>query len=163
MSAAQELIAPNLASDTEQIRFEYEGTDILGNDKRMYVYALDESHAEAKLVRAKIDVETITPRPPRLKRRRRTLSRDELGTFSIQLSERTESESIPQAIFEISRVTNNPLLRESLIDVYKLIKTEAVNIHEAFETRPDVFPEAFRHIIRVGTKKGNPSDMLKST
>jgi len=161
MSAAQELITPNLASDTEQIRFEYEGTDILGNDKRMYVYALDESHAEAKLVRAKIDVETITPRPPRLRRRRRTLSRDELGTFAIQLAERTESESIPQAIFGISRVTNNPLLRESLIQVYTLIKTEAVNIHEAFESRPDVFPEAFRHIIRVGTKKGNPSDMLK--
>lgn len=161
MSAAQELITPSVASDTEQIRFEYEGTDIFGNQKRMYVYALDESQAEAKLVSAKIDVETITARPPRLRRRRRTLSRDELGTFAIQLAERTESESIPQAIFELSRVTNNPLLRESLIDVYKLIKTEAVNIHEAFESRSDVFPEAFRHIIRVGTVKGNPSDMLR--
>jgi type IV pilus assembly protein PilC len=161
MSAAQELITPSVASDTEQIRFEYEGTDIFGNQKRMYVYALDESQAEAKLVSAKIDVETITARPPRLRRRRRTLSRDELGTFAIQLAERTESESIPQAIFELSSVTNNPLLRESLIDVYKLIKTEAVNIHEAFESRSDVFPEAFRHIIRVGTVKGNPSDMLR--
>ena len=161
MSAAQELITPSITSDTEQIRFEYEGIDILGNQKRMYVYALDESQAEAKLVSAKIDVETITARPTRLRRRRRTLSRDELGTFAIQLAERTESESIPQAIFEISRVTNNPLLRESLIDVYKLIKTEAVNIHEAFESRSDVFPEAFRHIIRVGTVKGNPSDMLR--
>jgi type IV pilus assembly protein PilC len=161
MSAAQELITPSITSDTEQIRFEYQGTDILGNEQRMYVYALDESQAEAKLVSAKIDVETITARPPRLRRRRRTLSRDELGTFAIQLAERTESESISQAIFEISRATNNPLLREALIDVYKLIKTEAVNIHEAFEARADVFPEAFRHIIRVGTVKGNPSDMLK--
>ena len=61
-------------------------TKFLANDRRMYVYATDEAQAEAKLTRAKIDVVTITPREKRFKRRRRTLSRDELGTFAIQLA-----------------------------------------------------------------------------
>ena len=159
MATAAEVLNPN-QNELEQSRFEFEGTDILGNDRRMYVYATDEAQAEANLTRAKIDVATITPREKRLKRRRRILSRDELGTFAIQLAERTKSESIPQAIFAISRATNNPLLREALGDVYNLIKTESVNVDEAFAVRADVFPDAFRHIIRVGAKKGDPSDML---
>ena len=159
MATAEQVINPN-SNELDQNRFEFEGTDILGNERRMYVYATDETQAEAKLTRAKIDVVTITPRARRLSRRRRTLSRDQLGTFAIQLAERTKSESIPQAIFAISRATNNPLLREALGDVYNLIKTESVNVDEAFALRDDVFPDAFRHIIRVGAKKGDPSDML---
>ena len=158
MAIAEDLIP----TDAEQSRFEYEGMDILGNHKKMYVYAFDSEHAEAKLTRAKIEVATITPRTQRFQRRRRRLTREQLGTFAIQLSERTRAaEAIPQAILDISRATNNPLLRQALTDVYTQIKTESVNIDEAFAARSDVFPEAFRHIIRVGTKKGDPSDMLE--
>lgn len=158
--ATAETVINATPGELEQARYEFEGTDILGNEQRMYVYATDESQAEAKLTRAKIEVATITPRERRLKRRRRSLSRDEIGTFAIQLAERTKSQSIPQALFEISRATNNPLLREALVDVYNLIKKESVNIDEAFAQREDVFPEAFRHIVRVGAKKGDPSEML---
>jgi type II secretory pathway component PulF len=148
------------ANEIEQIRFAFQGVDVLGNPNRGYVYADDEAQAELKLTRAKIEVSTITPRQRRFARRRRTLTREELGAFAIQLAERTKSESIPQSIFAISRATNNALLRDALADVYRMIKTESVNIHEAFDQRADVFPEAFRHIIRVGAKKGDPSDML---
>jgi type II secretory pathway component PulF len=126
----------------------------------MYLYALDEEHAAAKLTRAKIDVAEIKPRDKRLGRKRRTLTRDQLGAFAIQLGERSKSESIPQAILEISRATNNALLREALSHVYHLIKTESLNAHQALAHREDVFPEAFRHIIRVGSMAGDPSEML---
>lgn len=161
MATPQELIQTD-EFPLDQTRFEYEGVDILGNTKRMHVYAYDEREAQQKLVDARIDVITITPKPPRLSRRRRSLTRDQLGTFAIQLAERTAaSEPIPQAIFEISRSTNNPLLRDALSDVYAQIKTESLNIHDAFATRADVFPETFQYIIKVGTKKGDPSDMLE--
>jgi type II secretory pathway component PulF len=157
MATAEQLLSAN---EIEQIRFAFQGVDILGNPNRGYVYADDETQAELKLTRAKIEVSTITPKQRRFARRRRTLTREELGAFAIQLAERTTSESIPQSIFAISRATNNALLRDALADVYRMIKTESVNIHEAFDQRADVFPEAFRHIIRVGAKKGDPSDML---
>ena len=48
----------------------------------------------------------------------------------------------------------------STLDVYAEIKKESVNLDQAFNIRADVFPDAFRHIIRVGTTKGDPSDML---
>jgi type II secretory pathway component PulF len=157
MATAEQLLNAN---EIEQIRFAFQGVDVLGNPNRGYVYADDEAQAELKLTRAKIEVSTITPKQRRFARRRRTLTREELGAFAIQLAERTKSESIPQSIFAISRATNNALLRDALADVYRMIKTESVNIHEAFDQRADVFPEAFRHIIRVGAKKGDPSDML---
>src|SRR3954463_6403940 len=100
MAAAEQTLDPN---EIEQSRFEFSGTDILGNERRMYVYAFDEEHAEAKLVRAKIDVAEVKPKDKRLGRRRRSLTRDQLGAFAIQLGERSKSESIPQAILEISR------------------------------------------------------------
>jgi general secretion pathway protein F len=157
MATAEQAINQN---EIEQNRFEFSGTDILGNNRRMYVYAFDEQHAEAKLARAKIDVVEIKQRDRRLGRKRRSLSREQLGAFAIQLGERSKSESIPQAILQISRATNNALLREALSDVYNLIKTESLNAHEAFAQREDVFPEAFRHIIRVGSMAGDPSEML---
>ena len=52
------------------------------------------------------------------------------------------------------------MLRVALLDVYAEIRKESVSLDQAFSIRPDVFPEAFRHIIRVGTTKGDPSDML---
>lgn len=161
MATPQEFVHDAPYALDEQTRFQYEGHDILGNPTKMHVYAHNETDAHRKLTEARIEVATITPKPPRLGRRKRVLSRDELGTFAIQLSERTAaSEPIPQAIFEMSRATNNPLLREALSDVFDQIKTESLNIHDAFATRSDVFPETFQHIIRVGTKKGDPSDML---
>jgi len=126
----------------------------------MYVYAPDEDQATATLARARINVSSIKHRENHLARKRRRLTRAQLGAFAIQLSQRCRGESIPQAIFNISRATNNPLLREALSEVYRLIKIESLNVHEAFAHREDVFPDAFRHIIRVGSIKGDPSDML---
>ena len=126
-----------------------------------YIYAANPDHAEAILTRAKIEVDVITPRREGFRRRKRTLSREELGTFAIQLAERTKaSDPIPKAILDIARSTTNRLLREALLDVYAEIKKESVNLDQAFNIRADVFPDAFRHIIRVGTTKGDPSDML---
>ena len=111
--------------------------------------------------RAKIDVDVITPRREGFRRRKKRLSREELGTFAIQLAERTKaSDPIPKAIQGIARSSNNRLLREALFEVYDVITKESVNLDEAFAIRDDVFPDAFRHIIRVGTTKGDPSDML---
>lgn len=148
--------------DAEQVCFNYRGTDILGGSQaRQYIYATTEEQAEAVLTRAKIEIETIAPRREGLRRRKTRLSREELGTFAIQLSERTRaSDPIPKAIYDIARSSNNPLLREALLQVWKEIKTESVHLDQAFGIRPDVFPDAFRHIIRVGTTKGDPSDML---
>ncbi len=148
--------------DAEQVCYDYQGTNILGASLvKHYIYAANAQQAEAILTRAKIEVEVITPRREGLKRRKRSLTREELGTFAIQLAERTKaSDPIPKAIQDIARSSNNPLLREALLDVYAEIKKESVNLDQAFNIRADVFPDAFRHIIRVGTTKGDPSDML---
>ena len=152
---------PNLL-DAEQVCFDYRGTDIFGGSLvHQYIYAANADQAEAILTRAKIDVDVITARRERFGRRKKRLSREELGTFAIQLAERTRaSDPIPKAIQDIARSSNNPLLREALLDVYAEIKKESVNLDQAFSIRADVFPDAFRHIIRVGTTKGDPSDML---
>jgi type IV pilus assembly protein PilC len=152
---------PNLL-DAEQVCYQYEGTNIFGASLvNQYIYAATPEQAEAILTRARIDVDLITPRREALRRRKKRLTREELGTFSIQLAERTKaSDPIPKAIQDIARSTNNPLLRVALLDVYAEIRKESVNLDQAFSIRPDVFPEAFRHIIRVGTTKGDPSDML---
>jgi type IV pilus assembly protein PilC len=148
--------------DAEQTCFNYQGVNILGDElSKQYIYASTEEQAEAVLTRAKVEVQAIAPRREGLKRRKKSLSREELGTFAIQLAERTRaSDPIPKAIQDIARSSNNPLLREALLDVYNQVKKESLNLDEAFSIRPDVFPDAFRHIIRVGTTKGDPSDML---
>ena len=148
--------------DAEQVRYDFEGSNILGASLvKHYIYAATPDHAEAILTRAKIEVDAITPHREGLRRRKRALSREELGTFAIQLAERTKaSDPIPKAILDIARSTTNRLLREALLDVYAEIKKESVNLDQAFNIRADVFPDAFRHIIRVGTTKGDPSDML---
>jgi type II secretory pathway component PulF len=148
--------------DTEQLCYNFQGTNILGAPLvHHYIYAAHPEHAEAILTRAKIEVDVITPRRERFRRRKRTLSREDLGTFAIQLGERTKaSDPIPKAILDIARSTTNRLLREALLDVHASIKKESVNLDQAFNIRADVFPDAFRHIIRVGTTKGDPSDML---
>jgi type II secretory pathway component PulF len=148
--------------DAEQVRYDFEGSNILGASLvKHYIYAATTDHAEAILTRAKIEVDAITPHREGLRRRKRALSREELGTFAIQLAERTKaSDPIPKAILDIARSTTNRLLREALLDVYAEIKKESVNLDQAFNIRADVFPDAFRHIIRVGTTKGDPSDLL---
>jgi len=148
--------------DAEQVRYDYQGTNILGvSPVKQYIYAANPEQAEAILTRAKIEVDVITQRREGLRRRKRALTREELGTFAIQLAERTKaSDPIPKAIQDIARSTNNRLLRQALLDVYAEIKKESVNLDQAFNIRADVFPDAFRHIIRVGTTKGDPSDML---
>lgn len=164
MAAVAEQIQPTNQHplDVEQTRFKFAGTDILGAETKMYVYASDEEQAEAKLLRARIEVESIAHKPQRLSLKRKRLTREQLGTFSIQLAERTRaSDPIPQAIQDIARSTNISLLREALLDVWSEMRKESINIDEAFNTRADVFPEAFRHIIHVGIKKGDPSDMLQ--
>jgi type II secretory pathway component PulF len=152
---------PNLL-DAEQVCYDYQGTNIFGASLvNQYIYAATPDQAEAILTRAKIDVDLISPRRQGLRRRKKRLTREELGIFSVQLAERTKaSDPIPKAIQDIARSTNNPLLREALLDVYAEIRKESVNLDHAFSIRPDVFPDAFRHIIRVGTTKGDPSDML---
>ncbi len=148
--------------DAEQVRYDFQGTNILGASLvNHYIYAATPDHAEAILTRAKIEVDTITPHREAFRRRKRALSREELGTFAIQLAERTKaSDPIPKAILDIARSTTNRLLREALLAVYAEIKKESVNLDQAFNIRADVFPDAFRHILRVGTTKGDPSDML---
>src|SRR6185503_3522712 len=148
--------------DAEQVRYNFQGTNILGASLvNHYIYAATPDHAEAILTRAKIEVDAITPHREGFRRKKRALSREELGTFAIQLAERTKaSDPIPKAILDIARSTTNRLLREALLDVYAEIKKESVNLDQAFNIRADVFPDAFRHIIRVGTTKGDPSDML---
>lgn len=163
MSAlAQNFHSDQTTLDSEQICFNYQGVDILGGaPTKQYIFAKDEEQAEALLTLAKIDIQTLAPRREGLRRRKTRLSREELGTFAIQLSERTRaSDPIPKAIYDIARSSNNPLLREALLQIWKEIKTESVHLDQAFGIRPDVFPDAFRHIIRVGTTKGDPSDML---
>jgi len=158
MAIAEQTINP---LDADQTCFNFTGVDILDNPTRMYVFAADEEQAISKLTRARIDVHGIGEKKQRFSIRRKRLSRDQLGTFAIQLSQRTKSgEPIPQAIQDMARTTNNPLLREALLDVWNELKKESVNVDKAFDTRADVFPEAFRHIIHVGLKKGDPSDML---
>ena len=105
---------PNLL-DAEQVCYQYEGTNIFGASLvNQYIYAATPEQAEAILTRARIDVDVITPRREALRRRKKRLTREELGTFSIQLAERTKaSDPIPKAIQDIARSTNNPLLRDS--------------------------------------------------
>ena len=148
--------------DAEQTCFNYKGTNIRGDSLvKHYLYAATADQAEAILRRAKIEVDEIAPRREGFRRRKKRLSREELGTFAIQLAERTKaSEPIPKAIQDIARASNNRLLREALLEVYDQIRKESVNLDQAFNIRADVFPDAFRHIIRVGSKKGDPSDML---
>ncbi len=148
--------------DAEQVRYDFQGSNILGAPLvKHYIYAATPDHAEAILTRAKIEVDAITPHREGFRRKKRALSREELGTFAIQLAERTKaSDPIPKAILDIARSTTNRLLREALLEVYAEIKKESVNLDQAFNIRADVFPDAFRHILRVGTTKGDPSDML---
>ncbi len=159
MAIAEQIINP---LDADQICFNFEGVDILDNKTKMYVFAADEEQAINKLTRARIDVHGIGEKKQRFAIQRKRLTRDQLGTFAIQLAQRTKSgEPIPQAIQDMARTTNNPLLRNALLDVWNELKKESVNVDKAFNSRADVFPDAFRHIIHVGLKKGDPSDMLQ--
>ena len=149
-------------AEPDQTCFRFEGVDILGNTpKKQYVFALDESDAEEKLSRARIRVDSIQPKSDPFARRRKTLTRTQLGSFSIQLGERAQgNQSIPNAIQDMARSTNNPLLREALNDVWDELRNQSVNIDQALAVRDDVFPEAFRQIIHVGLEKGDPGPML---
>lgn len=162
MAALSENLPTPNPLDAEQICFNYQGTDVLGGEPpRQYIYAASEDQAAALLSRAKIEIHTLAPRKERLRRRKKRLTREELGTFALQLSERTAaSDPIAKAIQDMARATNNPLLREALNDVWNQLKKESVNPDAAFAVRSDIFPDAFRHILRVGTTKGDPSDML---
>ncbi len=153
---------PVAPAERPQIRFNYRGTDVLDNEVSFYMWATDEVTAVAALERAKIKVEAIRAQSERLTRRRKTVSREELGNFAIQLSERTRaSEQIRQAVAGIARATNNRLLREALFDVNAELKREGAHAADAFRKRPDVFPDAFCHVMQVSMKSGDPSDMLK--
>src|SRR5438552_8564520 len=150
------------STEIEQIRFNYTGTDVLGNEVSFYIWAIDEVVAVTTLERAKIKVEEIRAQSEKLRRRRKRISREELGNFAIQLSERTRaSEQIRQAVGDIARASNNRLLREALFDVSAELKREGAHAADAFRKRPDVFPDAFSHIMQVSMKSGDPSDMLK--
>src|SRR5205814_1473314 len=140
----------------------YSGTDVLDNEVSFYIWATDEVAAVTALERAKITVEDIRAHSQRLAHRRKRISREELGNFAIQLSERTRaSEQIRQAVGDIARATNNRLLREALFDVNAELKREGAHAADAFRKRPDVFPDAFCHVMQVSMKSGDPSDMLK--
>ncbi len=153
---------PVASAERPQIRFNYRGTGVLDNEVSFYMWATDEVTAVAALERAKIKVEAIRAQSERLARRRKTISREELGNFAIQLSERTRaSEQIRQAVAGIARATNNRLLREALFDVNAELKREGAHAADAFRKRPDVFPDAFCHVMQVSMKSGDPSDMLK--
>ena len=92
-------VAPAPAESQQQIRFNYTGTDVLGNEVSFYIWATDEVVAIATLERAKIKVEDIRAQSEKLRRRRKRISREELGNFAIQLSERTRaSEQIRQEL-----------------------------------------------------------------
>src|SRR6266852_1814284 len=154
-------VAP-ASAERQQIRFNYTGTDALDNEVSFYIWATDEVAAVTALERAKIKVEDIRAQSQRLTRRRKRISREELGNFAIQLSERTRaSEQIRQAVGDIARATNNRLLREALFDVNAELKREGAHAADAFRKRPDVFPDAFCHVMQVSMKSGDPSDMLK--
>jgi len=101
------------SGERQQIRFNYTGTDVLDNEVSFYIWATDEVAAVTALERAKINVEEIRAQTQRLTRRRKRISREQLGNFAIQLSERTRaSEQIRQAVGDIARASNNRLLRE---------------------------------------------------
>jgi type IV pilus assembly protein PilC len=150
------------SGERQQIRFNYTGTDVLDNEVSFYIWATDEVAAVTALERAKINVDEIRAQTQRLTRRRKRISREQLGNFAIQLSERTRaSEQIRQAVGDIARASNNRLLREALFDVSAELKREGAHAADAFRKRPDVFPDAFSHIMQVSMKSGDPSDMLK--
>ena len=159
MATAEQTINP---IEAEQTCYSFTGVDILDNPtKKLYIFAADEAEALARVERAKIQVEAVSEKTESLRRKRKKLSRDQLGTFAIQLGERTmANESIPSAIQDMGRSTNNLLLRESLHDVWQALRDESINIDQALTLRADVFPEALRHIIHVGLAKGDPGPML---
>ena len=86
---------PNLL-DAEQVCYQYEGTNIFGASLvNQYIYVVTPEQAEAILTRVRIDVDVITPRREALRRRKKRLTREELGTFSIQLAETNLKLQIP--------------------------------------------------------------------
>lgn len=141
-------------------RFDYRGQTILGDAANYYIYARDEDDALRQLEDARIDVETVTRhRAPA--RRRRKFGREDLATFSLQLSDRVKSgESLIGAVLEIGRASRHNLLREALADIAAELRREGARPADAFRLRPDVFPRAFTNIIQIGTKKGDISDVL---
>jgi type IV pilus assembly protein PilC len=159
MATAEQTINP---IEAEQTCFTFQGVDILENPTRkLYIFAADEDEALQRLERAKIQVEAVAEKTEPLRRKRKKLSRDQLGAFAIQLGERTmANESIPSAIQDMGRSSNNLLLREALHDVWQALRDESINIDQALALRADVFPEALRHIIHVGLAKGDPGPML---
>jgi type IV pilus assembly protein PilC len=153
--------APTAITAADQICFLFDGTDALGRDVNFYIWASHETFALTALESAKITVTNIRPRSNPLQRQKRKVSRDDLANFALQLAERTRaSEQIRQAIGDIARSSNNKALREALFQIHSELKTEGVQPAEAFRKHPQVFPDAFVHILHVGIKKGDPSDML---
>ncbi len=150
-------------SAPDQICFRYSATDLLGARVSFHVFADDEAQAVSLLEHMGLTAVSVWPRreSPLARFRRRKVSRTDIGTFSLQLAQRTKAnQPIRHAIAEMARVSTHPVMRQALYDVRDALTLEAEKVSDAFARRPDVFPTSFRKILEVGRKEGDPTEML---
>ncbi len=164
-----EATAPPLGGDAndsvavDQICFRYSALDPLGARVGFHVFADDDVQAVRVLEQMGLTDVSVWPRreSPFARFRRRKVSRTDLGTFSLQLAQRTKAnQPMRHAIAEMARVSTHPVLRQALYEVRDALAIEAEKVSDAFGRRPDVFPASFRKILEVGRKEGDPTEML---
>ena len=157
-------LVPEAAPETKEAAASYcfSGRSATGRDISYWVEAPNEDAAASLLRAAQIEVEAIWPRAAFRGKRKKRVSREELGVFAVQLGERIAAgEPMISALRNSARGNANQLLRNGLVEVADLLRETGASSAEAFTSRPDVFPRAFCQIVRLGEVKGDPSGLLK--
>ena len=156
--AAKETQAPREAYRT----YGYRGRTATGREVSYWVEATTEAEAERILSAAQIEVEAVWPRLVQKGRRRRKISREEIGLFATQLGERLAAgEPMISALRNSARGQSNRLLREGLTRIADTLSETGAAPAEAFSSWSEVFPRAFCQVVQLGEIKGDPSGLLK--
>jgi type IV pilus assembly protein PilC len=144
--------------------FTYRGTTLTGRTVAGYIDTPDERTALAVLQRGciKPDAYGLRPRREPLGRRRNKVSREDLGLFANQLADRLRAgEPLTTAIRGEAKGTTNRTFKAALTAIADLLTDAGVSSAHAFRTQPHVFPATFCHILALGIRKGDPSDLLQ--
>ncbi|HYL97814.1 MAG TPA: type II secretion system F family protein [Blastocatellia bacterium] len=149
-------------ADSSPGSFNYRGTTKLGRAISGYIDAPDEATAAELLERASIALEPggLAPCVMRSARERKKVKREEIGLLATQLADRLKAgESFPSAVLAQAKGCRNRMLRNGLYEVEEALRNGSPAA-QAFQLRPDVFPQYFCHMVYIGEQTGDPSKLL---
>lgn len=90
-------------------------------------------------------------------------TRQEFAAFALALAVHVKGgERLAEACRETAGTSGNPALRAALLDICGALADEHVQPHEAFARHPEIFPEPFCRVVRVGMLSGNLWEHLEA-